>query len=154
MICYFCGFADTHVKDSRPSEDGSTIKRRRHCDQCGAKFTTFERIEIRELKIIKRNGDIRLFDASKITRSIEVATRKRPINQEKIETIISNIMKKISQYYDCEVESRVVGKMVMDELADLDHVSCVRYASVYMDFAKASDFATFIKNLDRGPNEQ
>lgn len=147
MRCPFCTFFDTQVKDSRPSDDGLIIKRRRFCPNCGARFTTFERVEMRELKIVKRSGEKRPFDSSKLSRSIGVAARKRPITQEQIEVIVTKIIKKLEQYGEGEVESKVVGQMVMDELSKLDQVAYVRYASVYMDFSKASDFGKFIANI-------
>ena len=147
MRCPFCTFFDTQVKDSRPSDDGLIIKRRRLCPNCGARFTTFERVEMRELKIVKRSGEKRPFDSSKLSRSIGVATRKRPITQEQIEVMVTKIIKKLEQYGEGEVDSKVVGQMVMDELSKLDQVAYVRYASVYMDFSKASDFGKFIANI-------
>jgi transcriptional repressor NrdR len=147
MRCPFCTFFDTQVKDSRPSDDGLIIKRRRLCPNCGARFTTFERVEMRELKIVKRSGEKRPFDSNKLSRSIGVATRKRPITQEQIEVMVTKIIKKLEQYGEGEVESKVVGQMVMDELSKLDQVAYVRYASVYMDFSKASDFGKFIANI-------
>ena len=147
MRCPFCTFFDTQVKDSRPSDDGLLIKRRRLCPNCGARFTTFERVEMRELKILKRSGEKRPFDSTKLARSIGVATRKRPVTQEQIEVMVTKIIKKLEQYGEGEVESKVVGKMVMDELSKLDQVAYVRYASVYMDFSKASDFGKFIANI-------
>jgi transcriptional repressor NrdR len=146
MKCPFCGFADSQVKDSRPSDDGLSIKRRRFCPSCGGRFTTFERIETRELKIIKRSGEVRPFDSSKLTRSIEVAIRKRPVSAEQVDEVVTKIMKKLEQYGEGEIESKLVGQLVLDELARIDQVSYVRYASVYMDFSKASDFGKFIAN--------
>lgn len=148
MKCPFCSFPDSQVKDSRPSDDSLSIKRRRQCPNCGGRFTTFERIETRELKIIKRNGEIRPFDSSKLARSIEVACRKRPVPAERIDEIISNVMKKLEKYGEGEVESKIVGQMLMDELAKVDPVAYVRYASVYMEFNKASDFGKFIGSID------
>src|SRR4051812_46043096 len=148
MKCPFCSFPDSQVKDSRPSDDGLSIKRRRLCINCGARFTTFERIENRELRVIKRSGEIRPFDSSKVLRSIEVACRKRPVTHEQIDEIVSRITKKLEKYGEGEVESKVIGQIVMDELSKIDHVAYIRYASVYMDFTKASDFSKCIDNLD------
>ncbi|MCE2991996.1 MAG: transcriptional regulator NrdR [Candidatus Jidaibacter sp.] len=153
MKCPFCAFLDTQVKDSRPSDDGMSIKRRRQCPSCGARFTTFERVENREIKIIKKNGEVRPFDINKLIRSIEVATRKRPINSENVDEISSKILKKLEKYGEGEVPSKVVGQLVMEGLAEIDEVACVRYASVYMDFNKATDFGQFISNL-RKENEK
>lgn len=147
MKCPFCNFLDSQVKDSRPSDDAFSIKRRRHCPSCGAKFITFERIETRELKIIKKSGEIRSFDINKLIHSIEVATRKRPVIAEHIDNISAEILKKLEKFGDGEVQSRVVGQLVMNELAAIDEVACIRYASVYMDFGKASDFGKFIDSL-------
>ena len=148
MKCPFCSFPDSQVKDSRPSEDGFTIKRRRLCSNCEARFTTFERIETRELKVLKRSGEIRPYDSSKVLRSIEVACRKRPVTEEQIEEMVSRINKKLDKYSEGEVESKVIGQIVMDELSKIDQVAYIRYASVYMDFNKASDFSKCIDNLD------
>jgi transcriptional repressor NrdR len=147
MKCQFCGFLDTQVKDSRPSDDGLAIKRRRQCPSCGGRFTTLERIENREIRIVKRNGEIRPFDINKVIRSIEVAVRKRNIDADTIDSLASRIMKKLERYSDGEIQSQVVGQLVMEELAQLDEVACVRYASVYMDFSKATDFGKFIADL-------
>lgn len=154
MKCPFCAFPDSQVKDSRPSDDCLSIKRRRLCTNCGGRFTTFERIETRELKVKKRNGEIRPFDSSKLARSIEVACRKRPVSAERIDEMISNVMKKLEKYGEGEVESRIVGQMLMDELARVDPVAYVRYASVYMEFNKASDFGKFIGSIDDAKNSE
>lgn len=147
MKCPFCNFSDSQVKDSRPSDDGLSIKRRRQCPSCGARFTTFERIELREIKIIKRNGQIRPFDMNKLVHSIEVAMRKRPNALQYIDDVSSKIFKKLEKFGEEEVKSVVVGKLIVEELALIDEVACVRYASVYMDFNKAADFGKFIGNL-------
>jgi transcriptional repressor NrdR len=154
MKCPFCSFSDTQVKDSRPSDDSLAIKRRRFCTNCGARFTTFERIENRELKVLKRSGEFRPFDSGKLLRSIEVACRKRHINPELLEAIVSRIMKKLEKYGEGEVKSKIVGQMVLEELATLDHVAYVRYASVYMDFTKVTDFSKLIDNLDNNLDEK
>lgn len=148
MKCPFCSFVDTQVKDSRPLDDGLAIKRRRHCPNCGGRFTTFERFELREIKIIKRNGEMRPFDNTKLYRSIAVACRKRPIKNEQIEEVVSRIFKKMEQYGEGEISSKIIGELVMAELSTLDPVAYVRYASVYKDFTKASDFGNFIAKID------
>jgi transcriptional repressor NrdR len=153
MKCPFCSFADSLVKDSRPSEDGGTIKRRRQCPSCGARFTTLERVELRELKVIKRNGDIKLFDVNKIVKSINVATRKRPINHEQVDDIVSKILMKLEKYGEGEVQSKIIGELIMEELSKIDEVAYVRYASVYKDFSKASDFGNFIAKIKVDLNE-
>lgn len=149
MKCPFCDFLDTQVKDSRPSDDGMVIKRRRHCPSCGARFTTHERTEMRELKIVKKNGEKRPFDGDKILRSIFVATRKRPVSNEEAENILSAVIKKLEQFGEGEVETEVVGRLVMEELANIDDVSYVRYASVYKDFSDAGDFGEFIASMKK-----
>jgi transcriptional repressor NrdR len=153
MKCPFCDFLDTQVKDSRPSDDGLVIKRRRQCPSCGARFTTHERTELRELKIIKKNGEKRPFDDTKILRSISVATRKRPVKAEQADAILSEVIKKLERYGEGEVETRVIGQLVMDELAKIDEVAYVRYASVYKDFANAGDFGNFIAGIKKKTNE-
>lgn len=147
MKCPFCDFSDTQVKDSRPSEDSSTIKRRRMCIQCGGRFTTLERLELREILVKKRNGEVKPFEENKVLRSLQVATRKRPVTSDQLEQIVSEIMKKIDRFGEGEVESRLIGKLVMDELAKVDQVAYVRYASVYKEFAKATDFGKFIAKI-------
>lgn len=153
MKCPFCGFLDSQVKDSRPSEDGLTIKRRRFCPDCGGRFTTYERIEMRELFVIKKGGDKRLFDPSKLLKSMQLATRKRPVEDEQLEEIVSRITKKLEKYGEGEITSQAVGQLVMNELLKIDQVAYVRYASVYKDFAEASDFGKFIENLSIIKNE-
>jgi transcriptional repressor NrdR len=147
--CPFCDFDDTQVKDSRPLEESNVIKRRRLCTNCGGRFTTFERIEMREIQVVKKNGQIRPFDSNKLYRSIEIATRKRHIKTEDIEQIINVITKKLEKYGEGEVESRIIGRMVLEELASLDEVAYVRYASVYKDFSKASDFGNLIAKIKK-----
>jgi transcriptional repressor NrdR len=146
MKCPFCGFHDTQVKDSRPSDESSTIKRRRYCSNCDGKFTTFERIQVREIAVIKKEGSKRPFDSNKLHRSIEIATRKRGISQEMIEKIVLHITKRLESSGESEVSSSTIGQLVMDELAKIDEVAYVRYASVYKDFEHASDFKQFIDN--------
>ena len=147
MKCPFCDFSDTQVKDSRPSEDSSTIKRRRMCIQCGGRFTTLERLELREILVKKRNGEVKPFEENKVLRSLQVATRKRPVTGDQLEQNVSEIMKKIDRFGEGEVESRLIGKLVMEELAKVDQVAYVRYASVYKEFAKATDFGKFIAKI-------
>lgn len=147
MKCPFCDFHESQVKDSRPSDDGFNIKRRRYCPQCTARFTTFERLEVRELKVIKRNLTKRPFDSNKIVRSIEVAVRKRPVSAEQIEEIVSRLSQTLQQSGEIEVSTKLIGQLVMKELATVDPVAYVRYASVYMDFNDINQFSTFIDNL-------
>lgn len=147
MRCPFCGHDDTQVKDSRPTEDGSAIRRRRFCPACGSRFTTFERVQLRELTITKKGGVKQPFDREKIMRSITLALRKRPVEPERIERIVNGIVRRLESLGESEVPSSVVGEMVMDALASLDPVAYVRFASVYRNFREAKDFEDFIGKL-------
>src|SRR5690348_15506605 len=147
MKCPFCGHADTHVKDSRPSEDGGTIRRRRFCVQCNSRFTTFERVQLRELAVIKKNGDRRIFDRDKITRSLSLALRKRPVAEEQVEQIATRIVQKLEATGESEIPSSYIGTLVMEELKKLDTVAYIRYSSVYKDFREAKDFEEIAQEL-------
>ena len=149
MRCPFCQNEDTQVKDSRPTEDGAAIRRRRQCDKCGSRFTTFERVQLRDLIVLKRSGRRAPFDREKLARSLEVALRKRPIDQEQIEQMISGIVRKLESSGESEITSETIGEMVMEALANLDPVAYVRYASVYRDFKETSDFADFIEEAGK-----
>ena len=144
MRCPFCGHLESQVKDSRPSEDGAAIRRRRLCPECGGRFTTFERVQLRELTILKRSGRRTPFERDKLARSIAIATRKRPIEPERIERMISLIARQLESMGETELASSVVGELVMKQLKSLDDVAYVRYASVYRDFREAGEFATFL----------
>jgi len=144
MRCPFCGHAESQVKDSRPSEDGAAIRRRRLCPECGGRFTTFERVQLRELTIVKRSGRRAPFDREKLQRSISIAIRKRAIEPERVERMISSIVRQLESMGETELPSSVVGEMVMKQLKALDDVAYVRYASVYRDFRETSDFARFL----------
>ena len=144
MRCPFCGHAESQVKDSRPSEDGAAIRRRRLCPECGGRFTTFERVQLRELTILKRSGRRTPFDRDKLARSIAIATRKRPIDPERIERMISAITRQLESMGETELPSSAVGELVMKQLKQLDDVAYVRYASVYRDFRETQDFAKFL----------
>ena len=144
MRCPFCGHAESQVKDSRPSEDGSAIRRRRSCPECGGRFTTFERVQLRELTIIKRSGRRAPFDREKLVRSVSVALRKRPVETERLERMVSGIVRQLESRGETEINSEVVGELVMKALKALDEVSYVRYASVYRDFRETQDFARFL----------
>ena len=146
MRCPFCGEPESQVKDSRPTEDGAAIRRRRLCPQCGGRFTTFERVQLRELTILKRSGRRTPFDREKLVRSITVATRKRPIDPERIERMVSGIVRRLESLGETELASHVVGEMVMKALKALDEVAYVRYASVYRDFRQSDDFARFLSD--------
>ncbi len=144
MRCPFCGHAESQVKDSRPSEDGAAIRRRRMCPECEGRFTTFERVQLRELTIVKRAGRRAPFDRDKLARSIALATRKRPIEPERIEKMISTIVRQLESMGETELPSSAVGELIMKHLKGLDDVAYVRYASVYRDFREAGEFATFL----------
>jgi transcriptional repressor NrdR len=146
LRCPFCGDAESQVKDSRPTEDGAAIRRRRSCPQCGGRFTTFERVQLRELTILKRSGRRAAFDREKLVRSITVATRKRPVDPERIERMVSGIVRRLESLGETELASHVVGEMVMKALKALDEVAYVRYASVYRDFRQTEDFARFLSD--------
>ena len=150
MRCPFCSNDDTQVKDSRPTEDNSAIRRRRFCPACGSRFTTFERVQLRELTIIKRNGHRTPFDRDKLMRSILIATRKRPVDPERIERMVNGIQKRLESSGESDIPSDAVGSMVMDALAGLDQVAYVRFASVYRNFREVKDFEDFIGHLGTG----
>jgi transcriptional repressor NrdR len=147
MRCPFCSSEDTQVKDSRPTEDNTAIRRRRACATCGARFTTFERVQLRELTVLKKNGQRTPFEREKLERSVSIATRKRPVEQDRIDRMINGIVRQLESSGDQEVESAKVGELVMEGLAALDSVSYVRFASVYKDFREAKDFEEFIGEL-------
>ncbi len=146
MRCPFCGELETQVKDSRPSEDGATIRRRRLCPECGGRFTTFERVQLRELTILKRSGRRAPFEREKLVRSISTATRKRPVDPERVERMVNSIVRQLESMGETELASHVVGDMVMKALKTLDDVAYVRYASVYRDFRQTEDFAQFLND--------
>ncbi len=144
MRCPFCGHSESQVKDSRPAEDGASIRRRRLCPECGGRFTTFERVQLRELTIIKRSGRRTPFDREKLVRSISVAIRKRPVEPERVEQLVNGIVRQLESMGETEIQSSVVGELVMKALKSLDDVAYVRYASVYRDFRQTDDFADFL----------
>ena len=147
MRCPFCGSEDTQVKDSRPVDDGSAIRRRRQCSICGARFTTFERVQLRDLLVVKKDGRRVPFDRDKLARSIGIATRKRGIEEEQIERMVNGIVRRIETSGESEVPSTRIGELAMEALAQLDDVAYVRFASVYRDFATIRDFEEFIRQL-------
>jgi transcriptional repressor NrdR len=147
MRCPFCGSEDTQVKDSRPVDDGSAIRRRRQCSICGARFTTFERVQLRDLLVVKKDGRRAPFDRDKLARSIGIATRKRGIGEEQIERMVNGIVRRIETSGESEVPSTRIGELAMEALAQLDEVAYVRFASVYRDFATVRDFEEFIRQL-------
>ena len=145
MICPFCGNEDTQVKDSRPAEDGAAIRRRRMCSNCGARFTTFERVQIREITVVKRDGRRSIFDREKLERSFDIALRKRNVDSEVVAMEINGIVRLLESHADGDVASARVGELVMSALSNLDQVAYVRYASVYRNFREAKDFEAFVE---------
>ena len=147
MKCPYCGHADTQVKDSRPSEDNGAIRRRRYCPECSSRFTTFERVQLRELMVLKKTGDRKIFDREKVLGSIRIACRKRPVNEEEIEQIVSRIVQKLESSSEAEIKSSYIGELIMEELKAVDTVAYIRFASVYRDFAEAKDFQAIANQL-------
>ncbi|SDL03247.1 transcriptional repressor NrdR [Paracoccus chinensis] len=147
MRCPFCGNADTQVKDSRPAEDNVAIRRRRFCPSCGGRFTTYERVQLRDLVVLKSNGRREDFDRDKLARSIRIAMQKRPIESERIDQVISGIVRRLESMGDTDIPSKVIGEIVMDTLARIDTVAYVRFASVYKNFQAADDFDRFVSEL-------
>lgn len=145
MRCPFCGKEDTQVKDSRASEDGATIRRRRSCTSCGSRFTTFERIQLRDLIVIKRNGKKNPFDRDKLSKSLLMALRKRQTDDDAIERAINGIVRQLESRGDNDIHSKLIGELVMNALAQIDNVAYIRYASVYRNFREASDFGKFVE---------
>ncbi len=148
MRCPFCSNEDTQVKDSRPTEDNTTIRRRRVCDACGSRFTTFERIQLRDLVVMKSNGQKENFDRDKMYRSLSLALRKRNVDNEKIEKIVNAIVRKLENSGETDIKSNIIGQYIMEALMHLDQVAYVRFASVYKNFREAKDFEDFLGNLE------
>lgn len=147
MRCPFCGSEDSQVKDSRPSDENSAIRRRRVCSDCGGRFTTFERVQLRDLTVIKRSGRRVAFDRDKLARSVSVAMRKRPIEPERIDRLVSGLVRQIESSVESEITSAEIGERVMAALRELDPVAFVRFASVYRDFRNAADFQEVLRDL-------
>ncbi len=145
MRCPFCGNIETQVKDSRISDDKEAVKRRRYCTACDSRFTTYERVQLREIIVIKKNGEKKIFDPEKLKKSIEMAVRKRPVSQLQVEKLVNNIIRQLDIDGDQEINSLKIGEMVLKALENLDKVAFVRFASVYKNFEKADDFQKFIK---------
>jgi transcriptional repressor NrdR len=148
MRCPFCGHDDTQVKDSRPSEDNSAIRRRRHCPECGGRFTTFERVQLRELIVVKKNNRREPFDRDKLERSINHALRKRPVERERVERTVTGIVRRLESMGENEIQANVIGELVMQALASLDKVAYVRFASVYKNFREMRDFEMLIGEME------
>ncbi|MEI7609631.1 MAG: transcriptional regulator NrdR [Rhodospirillaceae bacterium] len=151
MRCPFCGNEDTQVKDSRPTEDNAAIRRRRFCPACNARFTTFERVQLRELTVVKSTGSREPFDRDKLLRSMRIALRKRPVDADRIDRVINSLVRQLESSGENEIPSKTIGEMVMNHLAALDPVAYVRYASVYKDFREAADFNDFVGTLRPEP---
>jgi len=147
MRCPYCGNEDTQVKDSRPTDDGTAIRRRRVCTACGGRFTTFERVQLRELTVVKRSGRRVPFDRDKLMRSVQIALRKRPVEPERVERMVSGIVRQLESAGEPEVPAERIGELVMEGLKNLDDVAYVRFASVYRDFSEAKDFSSVIHEL-------
>ncbi len=148
MRCPYCTHDDSQVKDSRPTEDGVAIRRRRICSGCGGRFTTFERVQLRELTVLKKSGKRVLFDRDKLARSIDTATRKRDIDINRLEQMISGIVRQLESQGEGDIQSDEIGKLVMDGLKQIDEVAYVRFASVYQDFQEAKDFEGFLSKME------
>jgi transcriptional repressor NrdR len=147
MRCPFCHHDDTQVKDSRPAEENATIRRRRFCPECSSRFTTFERVQLRELSVTKNDGDKMPFDREKLLRSLMIALRKRPVEEDRIERIANGIQRRLETLGENEIPTKVIGEMVMEALSELDQVAFVRFASVYRNFREAKDFEAFVGKL-------
>ncbi|MDX3928722.1 MAG: transcriptional regulator NrdR [Shinella sp.] len=147
MRCPYCGSEDTQVKDSRPAEDGAAIRRRRICPDCGGRFTTFERVQLRELMVLKKTGRKAPFDRDKLLRSFEIALRKRPVDRDRIERAVSGIVRRLESSGETEISSEEIGLQVLEALKALDDVAFVRYASVYRDFTHADDFEKILSEV-------
>ncbi|HAH10330.1 MAG TPA: transcriptional regulator NrdR [Alphaproteobacteria bacterium] len=151
MRCPFCQHEDTQVKDSRPTDDNAAIRRRRLCNACGARFTTFERVQLRDLNVLKKNNRREPFDRDKLMRSIQHALRKRPVEPERVERMVNGIVRRLESSGETDVPSTMIGELVMQGLANLDAVAYVRFASVYKNFREAKDFESILEELGGGP---
>ena len=149
MKCPFCGCDDTQVKDSRNADDNTAIRRRRECPECGSRFTTYERVQLRDLIVIKKNGEKNMFDRDKLAKSIQIAVRKRPVNPERVEKVVNSIQRRLESSGEAEIQSRVIGEYVMEALSKLDHIAYIRFASVYKDFREVKDFENFVETIDK-----
>lgn len=147
MRCPFCAYDNSQVKDSRPTEDNTAIRRRRQCDSCGARFTTFERVQLREITVVKSDGTRETFDRSKIDQSVSLACRKRGVAQERLDQLVSGVQRQIETMGESEVLAKAIGEMVMEGLRGLDTVAYIRFASVYRDFTEAKDFEDFASTV-------
>ena len=149
MKCPFCGCEETNVKDSRNADENTAIRRRRECPDCGSRFTTFERVQLRDLVVVKKNGERNLFDRDKLARSIQLAVRKRPVDPERVEKIVTAIQRRLESSGEAEIQSQIIGEYAMEALENLDHVAYIRFASVYKDFREDKDFENFVETIDK-----
>ena len=156
MKCPFCGCEETQVKDSRNSDDNAAVRRRRECPECGSRFTTFERVQLRELVVVKRSGERTLFDRDKLAKSITLAVRKRPISAERVEKIVNSLQRKFESSGETEISTKQIGESVMEALSHLDNIAYIRFASVYKDFRSLQDLNDFIATIEKlaTPNTQ
>jgi transcriptional repressor NrdR len=153
MRCPFCAHDDSQVKDSRPTEDNTAIRRRRQCESCGARFTTFERVQLREITVVKSDGKREPFARAKIEQSVALACRKRSVEQERIDQLVSGVQRQVETVGDSEIASSLIGEMVMEGLRQLDSVAYIRFASVYRDFGEARDFEEFASTVRNVGND-
>ncbi len=149
MRCPFCGHQDTNVKDSRPSDDGRVIRRRRECPECSRRFTTFERFQVQQMVVVKRNGDRELFDRDKVMTSILTAVRKRPVSQNEVAQVVSDIEQTLTESGKSEIKSHEIGEAVLKSLKNVDFVGYIRYASVYDEFENLEDFSKMIDDINK-----
>lgn len=149
MKCPFCSCDDTIVKDSCNTDDGTSIRRRRECPECGSRFTTFERVQLRELIVVKKNGEKTFFDRDKLYRSIELAVSKRPVSPERVDKIVNSIQRRFESSGESEISTNAIGEAVMDALSRMDHIAYIRFASVYKDFKEIKDFEDFVDTIDK-----
>ncbi|MBL4784552.1 MAG: transcriptional repressor NrdR [Cohaesibacteraceae bacterium] len=154
MRCPYCGSEETQVKDSRPTEDNTAIRRRRICAGCGGRFTTFERVQLRELTVLKKSGRRIPFDREKLMRSVQVALRKRPVDEDRVERMVSGIVRQLESTGEADIPSETIGHMIMEGLKILDDIAYIRFASVYRDFRKAGDFVEVLEEITENKHEQ
>lgn len=154
MKCPFCGCEETQVKDSRNTDDNSSVRRRRECPECGSRFTTFERVQLRELVVVKKNGEKTLFDRDKLEKSIALAVRKRPISAERVEKIVNSLQRKFESSGESEITTKQIGESVMEALSHLDNIAYIRFASVYKDFRSIKDLEDFVATIEKLANRE
>ena len=154
MKCPFCGCEETQVKDSRNTDDNSAVRRRRECPECGSRFTTFERVQLRELTVVKKNGERTLFDRDKLEKSISLAVRKRPISAERVEKIVNSLQRKFESSGESEITTKEIGESVMEALSHLDNIAYIRFASVYKDFRSIKDLEDFVATIEKLANHE